>query len=158
MSDIRWYTGSGTPIDFEDVLKEIHEYVIRGGKIFIGTDSQIKSDIVIFASALCLYGKVEGKKYATYFFTKSRFDRKKYSDLQYRITQEVQRSIDLSLNLMEKYPNAEIEVHVDVGKTNRSATRKYADMINGWLKGFGLVCKMKPDSWASSSIADHHTK
>lgn len=158
MSDIRWYTGGGIPIEFEEVLKEIHEYVIRGGKVFIGTDSQIKSDLVIFASALCLYGEVENKKYATYFFTKSRLSRKKYSDLQYRIMQEVQRSIDLSLNLMEKYPEADIEVHVDVGKTQRSATRKYVDMINGWLKGFGLPCKMKPDSWASSAVADQHTK
>ena len=71
MSDIRWYTGGGIQIDFDEILKEIHEYVIRGGKVFIGTDSQIKSDLVIFASALCLYGEIENKKYATYFFTKS---------------------------------------------------------------------------------------
>ena len=158
MSEVLWHTGSGEQIGFDEVLKEIHEYIIRGGKVFIGTDSQIKSDVVIFASALCLYGEVEEKKYATYFFTKSRLDRKKYSDLQHRIMQEVQRSIDLSMSLMEKYPEADIEVHVDVGKTKKSATRKYVDMINGWLKGFGLVCKMKPDSWASSAIADHHTK
>ena len=72
--------------------------------------------------------------------------------------QEVQRSIDLALGLMEKYPSAEIEVHVDVGLTKRSATRKYVDTINGWLRGMGIGCKMKPDSWASSAIADHHTK
>jgi hypothetical protein len=72
--------------------------------------------------------------------------------------QEVQHSVDIAMNLMEKYPEAEIEVHVDVGRTQRSETRKYADSIYGWLKGMGVECKMKPYSWASSSVADWHTK
>tara|TARA_B100000131_G_C18004515_1_gene567860 strand:- start:489 stop:965 length:477 start_codon:yes stop_codon:yes gene_type:complete len=158
MNSRNWHTGSGYSISFEDILAQINDYVSSGGKIFIGTDSQIKSDVVIFASAICLHGSVEDKKYATYFFCKSRLDRKKYTALQYRIMQEVQHSVDLALQLIEKYPEADIEVHVDVGKTKKSVTRKYADTINGWLKGFGFNCKMKPDSWASSSIADHHTK
>ena len=153
-----WHTASGYQIEFRDILLEIEDYVKYGGKIFVGTDSQIKGDAVIFASTICLHGNVSNKKYATYFFNKTRFDRSESQELQKRIMQEVQLSIDLTMLLIKKYPDAEVEIHVDVGTTNKSKTRKYVDMINGWLMGMGIGCKMKPDSWASSSVADHHTK
>ena len=153
-----WHVASGEPISFKDILIEIEDYVHSGGKVFIGTDSQIKGDTVIFASAICLYGNVSNKKYATYFFNKVHLSRSTNQELQKRIMQEVQISIDLTVLLIEKYPDADVEVHVDVGRTNRSKTRKYVDMINGWLMGMGIDCKMKPYSWASSAVADHHTK
>ena len=71
---------------------------------------------------------------------------------------EVQKSVDISIILLEEYPDADIEIHVDIGLTKRSVTRKFVDVINGWLKGFGIDCKMKPYSWASSAVADWHTK
>ena len=79
-------------------------------------------------------------------------------DLRSRIMKEVQNSLDISMNLMEKYPSAEIEVHVDIGTTKRSATRHFVDSISGWIKGVGFNCKVKPYSWAACSIADSHTK
>ena len=153
-----WHTAGGIPIDFKDILVEIEEYIRNGGKIFVGTDSQIKGDAVVFASTICLHGNLSSRKYATYFFNKTYLDRSINQELQKRIMQEVQLSIDLTLLLIEKYPEAEVEIHVDVGTTNKSKTRKYVDMINGWLLGMGIGCKMKPDSWASSAVADHHTK
>ncbi len=153
-----WHTGNGDQIRFDDVILQIEDYIRSGGKIFIGTDSQIKGDTIVFASAICLHGNFNHRKYATYFFSKSRFKREEYSALRYRIMQEVQRSIDLAIDLIKKYPSAEVEIHVDVGLTKKSATRKYVDTISGWLKGMGIDCKMKPESWASSAVADHHTK
>lgn len=153
-----WHTAGGTPVDFKDILAEIETYVRCGGKIFVGTDSQIKGDTVVFASTVCLHGNLSNRKYATYFFNKTYLDRSESQELQKRIMQEVQLSIDLTMLLIKKYPDAEVEIHVDVGTTNKSKTRKYVDMINGWLMGMGIGCKMKPDSWASSSVADHHTK
>ena len=128
-----WFSGEGTPISLKDMTNQIDEYVSGGGKLFVGTDSQLKSDGCVFVTAVCLHSNV-GKKY------------------------EVQESLKISLSLLEKYPEADVEVHVDVGRTNRSATRKFADSISGWLTGVGLECKMKPYSWASSSVADWHTK
>jgi hypothetical protein len=153
----RWFTGSGDPIEFSRLMDQIDGYIAEGGKVFVGTDSQIKSDACIFVTAICLHGKLD-KSYAAYFFNRSILKRKPYQVLRVRIMQEVQHSVDIAMNLMEKYPEAEIEVHVDVGRTQRSETRKYADSIYGWLKGMGVECKMKPYSWASSSVADWHTK
>ena len=65
--------------------------------------------------------------------------------------------VNIAKELSERFPNSKIEVHVDVGKTNRSKTRIYVDMIKGWVTGMGYLFKIKPQSWASY-IADWHSK
>ncbi|MDB4337407.1 ribonuclease H-like YkuK family protein [bacterium] len=154
---IDWFSGEGNPINLSDMLSEIDEYVNCGGKVFIGTDSQLKSDQCVFVTAICLHRNT-GKKYAKYYFNRSRLDSSDYKVLRVRIMREVQESLQIALDMLERYPEADIEVHVDVGRTQRSETRKFADSISGWLKCAGIPCKMKPYSWASSSVADWHTK
>jgi uncharacterized protein len=153
----RWFTGSGDPISFADLISQLDKYVAGGGKVFIGTDSQIKKDGCTFVTAICLHGKAD-KFYAAYFFNRQKLPRDTYKVLRVRIMKEVQNSIDIAMDLIEKHPDAEVEVHVDVGKTHRSATRHFVDAINGWVKGVGFKCKIKPHSWAACSIADSHTK
>jgi len=152
-----WHSGSGEKISLDEMLSKLDEYVLDGERIFIGTDSQIKGDICIFATAICLHDK-HGKKYSRYFFHKSREKTSSFKVLRLRIMKEVQNSIDISMSLLERYPEADIEVHVDIGRTSKSPTRIFVDSITGWLKGAGLDCKIKPDSWASSAVADWHTK
>ena len=156
-SKVKWFTGEGELIELESMMTEINEYVQSGGKVFIGTDSQLKSDHCVFVNAICLH-KNTGKRYAKYYFSRSRLESDDYQVLRVRIMKEVQESIQIALDLMERYPSMDLEVHVDIGRTQKSATRKFADSISGWLKGVGIPCKMKPYSWASSSVADWHTK
>ena len=153
----RWVNGSGDLISFEELIKSIDKYVSSGGKIFIGTDSQIKNNQCVIVSAICLHGKLD-KFYATYFFNRQRLDIEPYKILRARIMKEVQTSVEIAMDVVEKYPEVDIEVHVDIGATQKSATSKFVDSINGWIKGIGLNCKIKPYSWASSSVADSHTK
>jgi|TARA_Y100000310_G_scaffold262013_1_gene271579 hypothetical protein len=153
----KWFTGSGSPISAEAIFDEIDEYVKLGGKVFIGTDSQIKSGGCIFVTAICLHSR-SGKKYGKYFFNKGIESGIPLKALRVRIMKEVQLSIDIAFVILEQHPQADIEVHVDIGTTQRSATRKFVDSISGWVKGAGLECKIKPNSWASSSVADNHTK
>ena len=152
-----WFTAAGEPILLDDMMSEINEYILSGGKVFVGTDSQLKSDYCVFVNAICLH-KNTGKKYAKYYFNRSRLDSNDYKVLRVRIMKEVQESIQVAMDLLERYPSMDLEVHVDIGRTQKSATRKFADTISGWLKGVGIPCKMKPYSWASSAIADWHTK
>ena len=154
----KWVEGSGNIIFLNDMLREIDEYVSNGGKIFVGTDSQIKSDTCVFVTAICLHKNNCEEKYARYYFHRKKLNLSSFKDLRHRIMKEVQESLDISLYLVERYSNVEIEVHVDVGRTQKSQTRKFVDTISGWLKGVGFECKMKPHSWASSSVADVHTK
>ena len=82
---------------------------------------------------------------------------KKYKALQNKIFEEVDCSLEIAKELSFYFPDAEIEVHVDVGKTNLSKTRIYVDTIKGWVTGLGYLFKIKPKSWASY-IADWHSK
>ena len=152
----QWFTGSGDPISFSDLMSQIDNYIVGGGKVFVGTDSQIKSDRCTFVTTICLHGQVD-KFYAIYFFNRRKLKREKYTVLRVRIMKEVQSSIDIAMDLIEKYPEADIEVHVDIGRTHRSATRVFVDAVNGWVKGAGFKCRVKPYSWAAF-IADSHTK
>jgi uncharacterized protein len=152
-----WHTGSGNQISISEIISEIEKYIADGGKIFIGTDSQLKSDECVFVTAICMHGNFT-KKYASYFFKKTREKNSSDKILRERIMKEVKRSLDISMFLLEKHPDADIEVHVDIGRTQRSATRTLVDSITGWLSGTGVGCKIKPNSWASSAVADQHTK
>ena len=59
---------------------------------------------------------------------------------------------------MENNPSADIEIHIDANSKNDQATGKHAEMLMGYAKGAGFRCKIKPDAWASNSIADKHSK
>ena len=59
---------------------------------------------------------------------------------------------------MESVPDLQAEIHVDIGRTERSKTKGLVDSITGWVKGLGVTCKIKPEAWASAAVADKHTK
>ena len=37
-------------------------------------------------------------------------------------------------------------------------TKKFVDALTGYTKSAGFACKIKPDAWASASVADKHSK
>ena len=68
--------------------------------------------------------------------------------------QEVFSSIETGHNVKEVFPDANIEIHIDVGTTIRSQTRHFADIVTGWTKAAGFICRIQPYSWASTAVAD----
>lgn len=153
-----WITGNNKQIDFYDLLKLTREYVQKGAKIFIGSDSFIARDKVCFASAVCLYGGENGGRY---FFFKDFLPKLNYSQLVVRITEETRRSVEIACLFMNEYgiqPD-NIELHLDVSPfgTN-NGTSKYSDMLKGYVQGFGVDYRLKPDAWASQTVADKHSK
>tara|TARA_Y100000034_G_scaffold26779_1_gene31872 strand:+ start:981 stop:1475 length:495 start_codon:yes stop_codon:yes gene_type:complete len=152
-----WYSGAGHEISFLDILNDIDTHTRSGGDIFVGTDSMLNSRICIFATAICLHGS-SSQTGGRYYFKRTRDNNKRYSQLKTRIMKEVSDSLELGGVLLEIYPDTEIEIHVDVGVNQRSRTKPLADMIRGWTRASGFVCKIKPFAWASASVADKHTK
>ena len=154
----KWITGSGQEIDFYDLLRLSREYIKKGSKIFIGSDSFISKQKVCFASAVCLHGGEEGGRY---FFYKENLAKQKFIQLVSRITEETRRSVEIACLLMNEYGiNPEnIELHLDVSPfgTN-NGTSRYSDMLKGYVQGFGVDYRLKPDAWASQTIADKHSK
>ena len=139
----------------QQVFESIKDYVLKGGIIYVGTDSMLRNDYCKFASVIAIHSN--DLRVANYFFKKKSLPAKKYQLLQTKILEEVDCSIQIADELSKYFPQSQIEVHVDVGKSNRSKTRIYVEMIKGWVTGMGYLFKIKPNSWASH-IADWHSK
>ena len=61
-----WVTGSSKSIDFYDLLNLSREYILRGSRMFIGSDSFAAQEKLCFATAVCLHGGELGGRY--FFF------------------------------------------------------------------------------------------
>ena len=75
-----------------------------------------------------------------------------------RLLKEVELSIDIGYKILENNPESDIEIHIDANSKKDQPTGKFADMLMGYAKGAGFKCKIKPEAWASNSIADKHSK
>ena len=154
----KWVTGSGQIVLFEEIVDIILEHRDNNGKISVGTDSFIKKQDCIFSLAICLYG-ADGQNGGRYFIKRTNIDKRRYPNLLQRILAEVQKSVELGLKLLELIPVLDIEIHLDVsGSDKNNGTSKFAEMLTGYAKGAGFECKIKPDAYAASSIADKHSK
>mgnify|MGYP005711891555 FL=1 len=153
-----WVTGSDAEIDFYDLLNLSREYILKGSKLFIGSDSFISKEKICFATALCLHG---GEMGGRYFFFKDFVPKTQFVNLVSRITEETRRSVEIASMLMEEYgvEPSNIELHLDVSPFSaNNGTSKYSDMLKGYVQGFGIDYRLKPNAWASQTIADKHSK
>lgn len=158
LNNKKWITGSDEQINFGDVLKIVQKYVDNGSKIFIGSDSFVSGKQTCFATTLCLHGAMNGGRY---FFYKENLPKNLHKQLVTRITEETRRSVELAEILMTEYgfDCNDIELHLDVSPFNaNNATSRLSDMMKGYVQGYGLSCRLKPNAWASQSIADRHSK
>jgi predicted RNase H-related nuclease YkuK (DUF458 family) len=156
--DDTWYNSDSKEFILRDIINITKLHSQNNGKIYIGTDSFINKSKCVFATAICLHGadkQVGGK----YFFRRVSFEREKFSELVYRITHEVQQSIEIALVVTAIVPDAEIELHLDISPANKqNGTSQFADMLTGFARGSGFNFKIKPNAWASQSVADKHSK
>jgi predicted RNase H-related nuclease YkuK (DUF458 family) len=152
-----WISGSGDVYTFDEICNEIEAHVMNSGSLFVGTDSFLSGETCVFATAICLHGasnQLGGK----YFFKRTRKSRKNFPKLLIRMLKETQDSIDTAINLSERFPGAELEVHLDIGTGKKSKTRKFTTMLTSYAKSAGFKCKIKPYAWASAAVADRHSK
>jgi predicted RNase H-related nuclease YkuK (DUF458 family) len=110
----------------------------------------------IFATVIAFHNNE--KKIATYYYKKFRSTNPEYKNLKSKITEEVSLSVQAAQKVNECSPSTKVEVHVDIGLNKENKTRVMMPTVTGWISGMGFGLKVKPDSWASSSIADNHTK
>tara|TARA_Y100001938_G_C7802485_1_gene287808 strand:+ start:54 stop:539 length:486 start_codon:yes stop_codon:yes gene_type:complete len=154
----KWITGSSKHVDFLDVISLVQDYVKNGSKIFIGSDSFVSGKKTCFATTLCLHGGSHGGRY---FFYKEKIPKNIYNQLATRIAEETRRSVELAEALMENhgFDCEDIELHLDVSPFSaNNGTSRLSDAMKGYVQGYGLSCRLKPNAWASQSIADRHSK
>jgi len=158
LEDKNWHTGSSHSINFEKIKEIVLDYVERGARIYIGSDSFITQDKVCFASTICLHGSSMGGRY---FFFRENLKSRHFLQLVTRITEETRRSVEIAEILMSEclIDPENIELHLDVSPFQaNNGTSRFSEMLKGYVIGFGLDCKLKPNAWAGQTIADKHSK
>ena len=153
-----WYTGSRKKTTFKEIISIIDERLEKGATIYIGSDSFPSKGKVCFATTICLHGNgTRGR----YFFFKENLSPSSYKNLVTRITEETRRSVRVAELLMTNHDiePSNIELHLDVSPfASNNGTSKHSEMLKGYVSGYGLECKLKPNAWASQTVADKHSK
>tara|TARA_R100001510_G_C7651522_1_gene209211 strand:+ start:1605 stop:2087 length:483 start_codon:yes stop_codon:yes gene_type:complete len=152
-----WTTGSGEKLRFNKVEAIVSSHHKKERKIFIGSDSFIKNKKICFVTAICLLKKGSNR----YFYYRENVSLSQYRNLPTRITEEVRRSIEIAEHFVTNYkiPAETFELHLDVSPSaEKNETSRFSEMLKGYVQGYGLSCKLKPNAWASQSVADRHSK
>lgn len=151
-----WRRLNGQPI--EPPLKEAVEQVIlqekEAGyrlKICIGSDSQVRGEMVEFATVIVF---LREKKGGFMFIQNSKSNKK--MGLRERMILEVSKSVEVAYSLCDLLDKHEIplEVHADINTDPHFQSNLALREAMGYILGMGFVFKAKPDAFASSYCAD----
>jgi predicted RNase H-related nuclease YkuK (DUF458 family) len=140
-------------LDFKKLVKELED---EGLNLYIGTDSQEFYDTVTVVTCIAFYKA--GILKSSIFYFKDRIPKKSVPNLKSRMTMEAFQSVGVAMEMGEIY-TGEIEVHLDIGNSEkRSKTFLFKNELEQLVQSQGYKCEIKPNSWASSTIADKLTK
>lgn len=147
-----WFDGNDRQYTFEQVLDRLKDY---NAHICLGTDSQVSGQTVTFATAICMPGDGHGGRF---FVRKQNLPRSMFKVLQTRLQQEVQFSIEAA-TLLSDAGITDFELHIDVSPSmTRHGSAKAAEMLRKYVQAYGIEYKIKPEAWASGSVADRYVR
>ena len=168
-----FYNPSKGSMKFEEVIKEINDYILEKPGFFydivVGCDSP-SSDKPFFPIAIVVLRTGAGGR----FFLKKMHYPDSYlkrfmnvpTNWKQRILQEVYLSCELALNLRETLEkefgratetfNYQFQyIHADVGEYGK--TKEMVKEVTGLIKANGFEPMIKPYSFAASVVADRYT-
>lgn len=128
----------------------------RKYRLVVGTDSQPRNGAgVDFVTAIVVHRVGAG---GIYFW--KRVMNKKVYVLRQRMYEEAMASLTMAEEVLallhqDGVTKYDVEIHVDIGQFGE--TRDMISEIVGMVRGNGYTVKIKPESYAASSIADRHT-
>lgn len=137
-----------------DRVKETLEKEIKLGnrmKVYIGSDSLVRSDIIDFATVIVF---LREKKGGFMFISNDKVTQK--MSLKERMISEVARSVQVAYALcdtLDRY-KVELEVHADINTDPSFQSNVALNEAMGYILSMGFVFKAKPEAFASSSCAD----
>ena len=126
-------------------------------EIHVGCDSHFVGNVCKFAIVVAMYEKGRG---GTYFFARAKRDRSLFSNMKIRLLKEAELAIRLAelLSSLDKTDRNEISVHLDINPNKQFKSNVVFTSATSWVKSLGYQCIVKPDSWASSWLADVYAK
>lgn len=120
-------------------------------KVCIGTDSQVRGEMVEFATVIVF---LREKKGGFMYIHNDRIQ--KNVGLRERMILEVAKSVEVAYalcDILDAYDVA-LEVHADINTDPHFKSNEALKEAMGYILGMGFVFKAKPDAFASSSCAD----
>jgi len=76
-----------------------------------------------------------------------------------RLMTEVQKSCELYTQLAPLIDSYDVEIHLDISNDTKNGSSCVATQAAGYVLGVtGIQAKLKPESWAASTSADHYTR
>ncbi len=151
-----WRRLNGDQVD-GDLLEAVEKVLIREKnkgnrlKVCIGSDSQVKGEIVEYASVIVFLREKKGG----FMFISSESKRQNIG-IKERMITEVARSVQVAYSLcdlLDKY-KVELEVHADINTDPEFPSNVALKEAMGYILGMGFIFKAKPEAFASSCCAD----
>lgn len=154
-------------VSLEESVKYIVDYLSVDKKakyeIAIGTDSMTRSQTK-FALAIVVHRNTNGAIFFSRTFTHSKFNK---NMLHEKLVRETSMSIDTAvfiaeelkkygIDVLDNSSNIDFQVHMDIG--TKGATAEFISELEGWVTAYSFKYKIKPESYASSTIADKLSK
>ena len=148
-----WTGGNGKGYSFLDIISIIKNCPTYD--IHVGTDSHIKEGKWQFAVAVCLHGKNMGSRY---FYHRFKIKKDKLQTLGTRLQKEVESSISIANMILDIGVSRSPIIHADTSSDPAQKSFQHTMMLTNWIQAMGYKCLVKPNAWASGSIADRHAK
>lgn len=151
------YNGDNTSYD---EIRQAIEDSPTDSTVYIGADSQVfkkkGGSRVTYVTVIILhYGTSKG---ATIF--KAHDIQPYYGQLRLRLMGEVQRAIDSAMEVVDSIGERSFEIHLDINRGLEHKSSAILKEATGYVLGMlGIQPKLKPNSFAASSVADrfcHH--
>lgn len=166
---LSFFNPSCGELNFDGVIKEVFNYILSGPEefyeIIVGCDSP-SNERPTFPVVLVVLKKGQGGRF---FLTKIRYPRtsqKRFFTFRQRVLEEIYLSCEIALKFRDII-NAQIKeykvplnyqfqyIHADVGQNG--PTKDMIKEVVGLIKSNGFEAKIKPESFAASTIADRFT-
>ena len=121
-------------------------------KICIGTDSQVHTESVEFATVILFLREKKGG----FMFIHNDRSTNVFMSLRERMITEVSKSVEVAYMLCELLDahHVELEVHADINTDPHFQSNVAFRDAMGYIMGMGFVFKAKPDAIAASCCAD----
>lgn len=145
-----WLSASGDVVTTEQFIATL---IKDGGELHVGSDSHMIAGEWLFATAACIYFEGAG---GTFYYRKSREQKSTFNSLYSRLLHETTLSI-FAAEEIKLLTNKRVTIHADVALSN-SPSAKFRGQLTSYVSGMGFSILTKPDSWASSSIADRKAR
>ena len=156
LDTLTWCNANSEVVNMQYVIDFVKNRK-EGSEVHVGCDSHFVSNTCIFAVVVAVYEKGRG---GTYFFARHKRDRKLNKNLRLRLLKEAELAIQLAEILVTNHATKRQNtfVHLDINPKKEFKSNVVFTPATSWVKSLGYHCIVKPDSWASSWLADAYAK